>query len=183
MRKVAFLHTTTCLAISLVQGTVLVTSCKKKTKEALPIEHPIIAPCDLHENVLYSGWTNADTVYYLSDSISTVPDITVDSCHYYIRKVSGSLYRNMHLYFREEPASGKYLLSCQPALADAHSVYFRQELGAIPIIPMEHDFMDTIYVNNANDIITISFCDIVTRREGMAQTHILCRALIKVTKE
>lgn len=153
-------------------------ACKKKETEQplVTTKQPLIAPCALEENVLYSGYQSTDTISYDGDSISTTPDINLINCHYFIHKKGDY---DMRLYFQNEPQTGYYITTYGNSLEYENNVILKNECASFTITTY---YADTLYVNNEDGIITISFCDLGVTLDEELQAQSWISGLITVEK-
>lgn len=164
----------------------LIVSCKKdKTNEPESVNTPtpVIAPCSLVENMFICPPSVLDSLIYISDTImENDPDFNVESCHYYIKKKSTNPSLNLHFYFVNEPVTGKYKTSQYDAFLESENhVLMRHDFGGFSLTTTGYD-SDTIYVNNEDGIITISFCDLNVHYWGFPTIETFCSTKVTIEK-
>jgi hypothetical protein len=135
-------------------------SCNKHKKPAINSAPPLLAPCGMPDNSLYSAWFT-DTVHYNKYKITYAPDVPYENCHYHVKLKSEDSSVVTHLYFKEEPQTGIYIPGDYQTLESDASFGIKHIKGSFEYFCRQSD--DPVYVNNKNGIITISFCNLALR--------------------
>lgn len=135
-------------------------SCNKHKKPAINSAPPLLAPCGMPDNSLYSAWFT-DTVHYNKYTITDTPDVAYPNCHYHVKLKSENNDVITHLYFREEPQTGIYIPGDYQTLDSDTSFGIKHNKGSFDYICLPTG--DPVYVNNKNGVITISFCYLMLR--------------------
>jgi hypothetical protein len=112
--------------------------------------------------------------------ISNIPDIPIENCNYHIQLKPSTSSRLSHFYFRDEPKTGYYFAWNDSTLIDEHKFLFRQDYGSFTIVPIPVG--DTLYVENNDDRIILSFCPSRFQLEGFDQIQSYASAKITIYK-
>ena len=167
-------------SVFLLAALLLIISCKKEVEQPIcePKPDPVLAPCDLPEDFFYSEHT--DTLKYIGNYVSNMPDLPYENCHYYVRLKTGSPNVKTHLYFREEPKSGIYIPAVAMNLDTDTTFAIRHDYGGLNFIP--HASGDVAYVNNQDGVITVSYCFMQFKLDITNQVNIVFSNKFKFNK-